>query len=527
MTKTLLDVTTAGATPMKSRRGRASDGRLPATFRWGAYHRISDDRTGAAEGVGRQGTDTSEAVGRRGGYIANVYDENDTSAYKRRKIKLRDDDGHEYTAYRVIRPVFQQMIRDLRDGVIDGAMVYDLDRLARDPRDLEDCIEMVENFGRTVESTSSGQVDLTNSNGVAMARVLVAMNSKSSADTARRTERAHYELALTGEPVGGRRPFGWEDDKRTVNEAEAAMIRDAVRRILDGQKLHTVAELWNASGMPTPRGKTIWRRSTLIEILTNPRLCGLRTYHDELMLGRDGQPVRGQWAPIITDEDEFWRLRATLTRKSDRPSRASAPGGVGRKYLWSGVLRCGKPTLSGGICGTKMVGYPRPYGRPGFSYACRPKSDGGCGGLSVSGLHVDAYLEELVLQALESIEAVGVRAPQEPWSGAADLSKAEARIEELATMFAESEIDRAEYLHLRDLAKAKASALQNARAAWSAAQADAAAPARDWRREWDGMTIEQKTLAIHRARLEAVVVTPSRNRGSRTFDPSRLQPVWA
>jgi site-specific DNA recombinase len=519
----------AAATPMRSRRGAsASGGKLPASFRWGVYVRISDDRDGEAKGVGRQEEDGRERVAQRGGTVTELYAENDTSAFKKRRVTLRDDEGQDYVAYRVIRPVFQRMIRDLREGRIDGAMVYDLDRLARDQRDLEDCVEMVEHFGRVVESTTPGQVDLTNSNGITMARVLVAMANKSSADTARRTERAHYQAALEGQPVGGRRPFGWNDDKRTLSEREAEMIRDAVARILSGQKLHTVAQLWNESGMPTPRGKAVWRRSTLIEILTNARLCGLRTYHDEVMIGRDGKPVVGQWEPIIT-EAEWTEVCARLTRKSERPNRATPAGGTGRKYLWSGILRCGKPTANGTPCGTKLYGYPRPYGKPGFSYACPPKSDGGCGGLSVSGLHVDEFLEELVLSALDSLATDGGEPVTDIWGRAGDLMRARAVVKKVEEMFLDPDADmeRAEYLRLRDEAKSKVSALEDERAEWMAAQAKAKSPARDWRGEWEGMTISQKHTAIAAAKLTAVIVKPSAARGRNTFDPNRLDPVWA
>ena len=89
------------------------------------------------------------------------------------------------------------MLEDYEDGGIDGVIFYDLDRLARQPRDLEDLIDLAEYYKRPVE-TVTGQLDLRTSNGRAMARVLVAMANKSSEDTSRRVARAQLQEAQQG-----------------------------------------------------------------------------------------------------------------------------------------------------------------------------------------------------------------------------------------------------------------------------------------------------------------------------------------
>ncbi|MFF8374275.1 recombinase family protein [Streptomyces lydicus] len=40
----------------------------------------------------------------------------------------------------VLRPESRQVLADLAHGVIDGVIFYDLDRLVRQPRDLEDLL---------------------------------------------------------------------------------------------------------------------------------------------------------------------------------------------------------------------------------------------------------------------------------------------------------------------------------------------------------------------------------------------------
>jgi hypothetical protein len=72
--------------------------------------------------------------------------------------------------------------RDLRAGRANALLAEDRDRIARDPRDLEDLIEIAEHHGAVVQSASAGEVNLTTGDGITMARVLCAFASR---DTAR------------------------------------------------------------------------------------------------------------------------------------------------------------------------------------------------------------------------------------------------------------------------------------------------------------------------------------------------------
>jgi hypothetical protein len=57
----------------------------------GLYKRISYDKLGLAEGVSRQDEDCELLRERMGwGSFVRRYDENDTSAYRKRKVRLAD-----------------------------------------------------------------------------------------------------------------------------------------------------------------------------------------------------------------------------------------------------------------------------------------------------------------------------------------------------------------------------------------------------------------------------------------------------
>ncbi|MEV7976442.1 recombinase family protein [Streptomyces sp. NPDC086519] len=99
-------------------------------------------------------------------------------------------------------------MEDLKSGrtpdgqSLDGLIVYDIDRLTRDNRHLEDAIDVVERHRRPIIDIN-GSLDLLTENGRATARVVVAMSNKQSADTARRVRRKHRALEREGIPTGG------------------------------------------------------------------------------------------------------------------------------------------------------------------------------------------------------------------------------------------------------------------------------------------------------------------------------------
>ncbi|MER7921839.1 hypothetical protein ABTY96_01680 [Streptomyces sp. NPDC096057] len=177
----------------------------------------------------------------RGGNYVGTYDEPDTSAWKKKRVKQPDGT----TVYRVIRPVFEGSLKDLKNGspvsghftpldgidphtAVNGLIVYDVDRLTRDNRHLEDAIEVVQYFHRPILDIR-GSLDLLTDNGRQAARHIVAVHNGASAATSRRLKDSHASRAVRGIPVGGNRPFGWADDKRTIIEEEAEQIRQAAK----------------------------------------------------------------------------------------------------------------------------------------------------------------------------------------------------------------------------------------------------------------------------------------------------------
>jgi site-specific DNA recombinase len=295
--------------------------------------RISDARNGDTAGVTDQEVDLRKRADQLGWGIGEVIIENDTSAFKRRTVALPD--GRK--VQRVVRPGFRRALELLQSGQADGLLALDLDRTARDPRDLEDLIDIVESRRPHVPVESvTGSLRLANDADITMARVLVAMANKSSRDTARRVSRARLRQAEEGRPRhGGRRPFGYEDGGLVVRESEAAEIRKAKDAFLAGVSLRQVTADLRRRNVPTVTGVS-WTSVAWKDVLLRPRNAGLVVHRGEILEG-----VTAAWLAILP-RDTWEAMVAVLTD----PNRRTSPGNTPR-WLGSLIYRCGHPDCIG------------------------------------------------------------------------------------------------------------------------------------------------------------------------------------
>jgi DNA invertase Pin-like site-specific DNA recombinase len=480
-----------------------------------------------------QEKDNRRYVESRGGTYVHTYEEPDTSAWKRKRVRLPDG----RVTYRVIRPVFEGALNDLKagrtpDGVrMDGLIVSDVDRLTRDNRHLEDAIEVVENFRHPIIDIT-GTLDLLTDNGRTVARILVATSNKQSADTARRVTRKHRAMEQAGIPTGSRRPFGWQDDKRSLNPLEAKAIRAATKRLLAGASLRSIVADWNGQGLTSTLGNK-WKPQTLKQVLRNPRLCGYRSRHvsefdpatraenrrmEIVTDDASGEPVKGTWTPILSVRD--WRAVVELIGAA----QMRGDGNNARKYLCTGTLRCGKTDCNAYLRGSKApASRAKPEGF--FYYTCPPKnsSGGGCGGVRISGPETDALVAKMVIAKYEE-EAASREAQQAPgvWDKEDQLARIREDIAEWTQARADRQVTKDRFFEFLGKAEAIERRLNRERAAFQRKQADLRGKPVDLRATWKKLEFIDQRTYVERA-LTAVIVAPAvgRNQPLR----NRLTPI--
>ena len=455
-------------------------------------------------------------MARIGGRIDREIPENAVSAFKRQKVTLPDGTF----GYRVVRPEWEKILTALRRGECNALMVPDIDRAMRDPRTLEDLIDIVEYYGVYVASLT-GNIDLTSDAGISAARSLVNQRNQESRNTSRRVIDGQRHAAMKGGNHGGaNRPFGWRKDRIHVNKREAAHIRREIPRILAGVSPLTLSREWNERGIPTSKGKQ-WLSTSMRRMYLSPRIAGWVVYRGEALHDADGNKVRAQWEPILT-EDEYEAIVALWTPSPESvPSRLGAKGsGYRTEYLLSPFVRCGK-------CGGRLRGMRERNKRKGGIeefYRCPSKGDGGCAGIKRVARPIDEYIKALVIAEQQKIEFRKLE-DLPPWPKAQELADLQKRINDQQQNYEAGNISAER--HFPSLARMEAAEtqLKREKRQYEGQQQARRHAVANLAEEWDkpDFTLEQKQAAIAQT-LSAVIIKPAGKAGK--FHPDQIIPVF-
>jgi site-specific DNA recombinase len=222
--------------------------------RVGIYTRISADRNGDALGVARQEADARKLCEARGWRVTEVFCENDRSAYDPRKT----------------RPAYTAMLQAIREGRINTIVAWHPDRLHRQTRELVGFIDLINEYGVHVETVTAGRSDFSTPTGRMHARIAGTVAEYESEHKSERIRRKLEANAAEGKNHGGSRPFGWSDDRVTLVEEEAAIVREATERVINGESVRSITKALNEAGRTTSSGMT-WSQVLVRKMIMRPR----------------------------------------------------------------------------------------------------------------------------------------------------------------------------------------------------------------------------------------------------------------
>lgn len=459
------------------------------------YARISSDQDGARAGVGRQVEDCRKLAADLGWMVAGEYVDNDLSAYTGKR-----------------RPEYERMMTDLADGLVDGIVVYNIDRLTRRPAELEQFYEAVRAAGVRDVRFVTGDTDISTTDGLMMARILGAFAAKESANISRRVVRKMEQVAAEGRPHGGsRRPFGYESNMITVVPEEAEIVRTIVARFLAGESTRSLAVWLNDQQVPTVTGSP-WITTTLKGMLTNPRYAGLRAHRGVVV----GPAV---WEAIIS-EDDHRRILAKYAEKKTSGRRTP------QRYLLSGMLRCGK-------CGTRLYSSARQNkSGPTRRYVCMSGPDhGGCGGLTITADPLERFIADAVLYRLDTPALADTLAgrssadarTQELTRG---LDETQEQLEELSLAYANRQISMREWMTAKTpiTQRLENTQRQLATISHTTALTGLVGNGDQLRGSWETLNLSRQH-AIVAALVDHIDIGPG-TPGTRGLDASRVAVVW-
>jgi site-specific DNA recombinase len=322
------------------------------------------------------------------------------------------------------RPALKALLAaaKLRPKPFDCVLVEDTSRLSRHPADQRRIIDIFTFNGVDVVSVTQG-IDTAQDNARTLLAVHGMIDEQYLVGLRQKVHRGQEGRALHGYTTGGR-VYGYrnvpiEDGSRIgkygrpyvvgveleIIPKQAAVVVRIFRMYAEGMGQGAIAKRLNKEGIRGPNGP--WSRYTIHENLRNERYRGVFVWG---RTKKDRDPETGRKVSRDTPESQWrrvevpqWRIvpeelwQAVELRRKAAATTFHKLGGMSRtersrRYLFSGILRCGE-------CGSSMV-ISTGGGRRGYvKYGCHAhKHNGTCGNRLM--IRQDR-LEEQLLTAIE------------------------------------------------------------------------------------------------------------------------------
>lgn len=278
------------------------------------------------------------------------------------------------------RPQFQLMVE--RAGESEIVLVYMMDRFSRDEYDAPVYKRMLRERGVRVLSATEAMPD--GPEAILLEKVYEGLAAIESAHISQRTRRGMEGNALKC-LHNGVKVFGYdfgEDGRYVVNEAEAAVVREAYRRRRCGDTANAIATDLAARGWRTSRGNPV-SHTWIATMLRNEKYTGVYLFGDVRVEGG---------MPQIIDRKEWETVQATKARKQRKTEQW-------RDYPLAGRIICAN-------CGHNMIGacaYGKNKRRYDY-YTCATNTGKKRNPCGVKPIRAD-WVEDSIVEALRALLA--------------------------------------------------------------------------------------------------------------------------
>jgi DNA invertase Pin-like site-specific DNA recombinase len=453
------------------------------------YTRVSSDPHDTGRSVESQEEECRAYIARQGWTLVRVFEDNDRSASRHARKP---------------RPSYLRLKDFLTAGGADVLVMWEGSRAQRDLRDflaLRDlCAE------RGVGYSYSGRLYDMNRTDDRFSTGLDALLAEREADVTRdRVLRGMRSSMAKGRPhgkllYGYRREYANNGEylRQVPHREQAAVVKEAARRVADGESCYAVAQDFNRRGISAPRGGQ-WDLTQIRRIVTNPGYVGQRVHQGKVV-------GKADW-PAILDDKTFG---VCLARMNDPRRKTVRDTTV--KHLLTGAGTCD-------VCGA----YLRVLKNRGIpSYICDKNF---C--IAVAVWKLDKFITDLVVARLSRRDALELLTAD---ADDRDAIAAAREADELQNTLDEwYEAARKKKISPQGLAKIEAGLLEDIAAARARAQAVAVEPVLrsmirpDLADVWEDFPIAARREVVS-ILLEIKVCRVGK--GKRIFDPKRVALRW-
>lgn len=275
-----------------------------------------------------------------------------------KEYEIFEDAG--YSGKNTDRPAFQHMMARIRANEFSHLLVWKIDRISRNLLDFSQMYKELQKLRVTFVSKNE-QFDTSTAIGEAMLKIILVFAELERNMTSERVTATMLSRASSGIWNGGKIPFGYNYDPKTmsfsINESEAVVCRRIRDEYLSTHSLTLTVHNINAEGMRARSGKE-WSMPTAHRILESPFYAGIYRYN---VYREDGSTYerkpKDEWIyvydhhPAIFTIDEYNLIRsiresnAKLIRKNGQPHHSQ------QVHVFSGLAICG-------VCGARMSASP-------------------------------------------------------------------------------------------------------------------------------------------------------------------------
>lgn len=263
-----------------------------------------------------------------------------------------------YSGANTDRPGLQELIKDVKAGIIDKVLVYKLDRLSRSQLDTLYLIEKVFLVNGVDFVSMNENFDTSTPFGRAMIGILAVFAQLEREQIKERMSMGKEARAKEGKWHGSASPIGYDYDPVTdslvVNEYEKIQVLEAFDLFLKGTPIRTIETIFLEKGYKHKFGD--WSTKSIKRVLGNKLYTGYIKHHDAY--------YKGSHTPLITSE-VYQQSHELLKIRRENYVHLGLTPGKNSTYL-GGLIRCAH-------CGgkyTKQLGKRRKDGTVLTYYTC-------------------------------------------------------------------------------------------------------------------------------------------------------------
>jgi len=299
---------------------------------------------------------TSESIINQKSLLLQYVKENNLRVYD-----IYIDDGYSGTNFN--RPDFNRLLNDIELGKINMVITKDMSRLGRDYIGTGNLIEKYfpEHNVRYIAVTDNIDTFLDSSNND-IAPFKAIMNDMYAKDISKKIKSSLKAKQKEGKFVGGRTPFGYNQDPNdknhlVINEEQALVVKRIFDMCLEGLSFFKIAKQLTNEGVKTPAqyysfewksnynlkyGE--WHSKTIRDILTNQMYIGDMVQNRRSKVNykvkkvirnnpKDYIIVENTHDPII-DKETFYEVQKRIPKNVGRNEKKE-------NHLLDGLLYCG------------------------------------------------------------------------------------------------------------------------------------------------------------------------------------------